>query len=54
LKTCKGSGLKDKGMSVQCSGGWGTLALKGLWVPHPCGFQGAGFEFAFDWQPFLR
>ena len=29
-------------------GGWPRLnSEKRLWVPHPCGFQGAGFDFAF-------
>jgi hypothetical protein len=28
-------------------GGWPRLnSEKRLWVPHPCGFQGAGFDFA--------
>ena len=30
-------------------GGWPRLnSEKCLWVPHPCGFQGAGFDFAFE------
>ena len=28
------------------AGGWpGLNSEKRLWVPHPCGFQGAGFDF---------